>query len=69
MHDLKTMYRVIKEKYPNSLIILVLNGYFTQRGTISVLSKEDKTRISLNNNIDIVLLLKSVFYVQRTASL
>ena len=24
----------IKEKYPNSLIILVLNGYFTERGLI-----------------------------------
>ena len=27
----------IKEKYPDSLIILVLNGYFTERGIISVL--------------------------------
>ena len=43
----------IKELYPDSLLILVLNGYFTQRGTISVLSKEDKTKISLDNNIDI----------------
>lgn len=54
----------IKEKYPNSLIILVLNGYFTQRGTISVLSKEDKTRISLNNNIDIVLELPFIYGTQ-----
>lgn len=54
----------IKEKYPNSLIILVLNGYFTQRGTISVLNKEDKTRISLNNNIDIVLELPFIFGTQ-----
>ncbi len=54
----------IKEKYPDSLIILVLNGYFTQRGTISVLSKEDKTRISLDNNIDIVLELPFVFGTQ-----
>lgn len=54
----------IKEKYPDSLIILVLNGYFTQRGTISVLSKEDKTKISLNNNIDIVLELPFVFGTQ-----
>ncbi len=54
----------IKEKYPNSLIILVLNGYFTERGTISILSKEDKTRISLDNNIDIVLELPFIFGTQ-----
>lgn len=54
----------IKEKYPDSLIILVLNGYFTQRGTISILSKEDKTKISLNNNIDIVIELPFIFGTQ-----
>lgn len=54
----------IKEKYPDSLIILVLNGYFTQRGNISILSKEDKTIISLNNNIDIVIELPFVYGTQ-----
>lgn len=54
----------IKEKYPDSILILVLNGYFTQRGTISVLSKKDKTEISLNNGIDIVIELPFVFGTQ-----
>ncbi len=54
----------IKELYPDSLIVLVLNGYFTQRGIISVLSKEDKTNISLNNNIDIVLELPFIYGTQ-----
>ena len=27
----------IKKKYPESIIVLALNGYFTERGTISVL--------------------------------
>ncbi len=54
----------IKEKYPNSLIIAVINGYFTQRGTISVLNKEDKTKIALNNNIDIVIELPFVYGTQ-----
>ena len=31
----------IKEKYPDSLIILVLNGYFMQRGDISFISKKN----------------------------
>ena len=54
----------IKEMYPDSLIVLVLNGYFTQRGTISVLSKEDKVQVSLDNNIDIVLELPFIFGTQ-----
>ena len=39
----------IKKKYPSSLIILCLNGYFLERGQISLLSKEDKTKIALMN--------------------
>lgn len=53
-----------KEKYPNSLIILVLNGYFTERGTISVLSKEDKVKIALNHDIDIIIELPFVYGTQ-----
>lgn len=54
----------IKEKYPNSLIVLVLNGYFTQRGIISILTKEEKTKLSLENGIDIVIELPFVFGTQ-----
>lgn len=45
----------IKKMYPDSLIVLVLNGYFMQRGEVSILSKEDKVKIALDNNIDIVI--------------
>ncbi len=51
----------IKELYPNSLIVLVLNGYFLERGEVSVLTKEQKTKVALENNIDIVLELPFVF--------
>ena len=54
----------IKELYPDSLIVAVLNGYFTQRGTISILSKEDKTKIAINNNIDIVVELPFIYGTQ-----
>ena len=54
----------IKEMYPDSLIILVLNGYFLERGEISLLSKENKTKVALENNIDIVLELPFVFGCQ-----
>lgn len=54
----------IKEKYPNSILILVLNGYFLERGDISIISKEDKTKIALDNGIDIVIELPVVFGTQ-----
>ena len=44
----------IKEMYPNSLIILALNGYFLERGEISIMTKEEKTKIALDNGINLV---------------
>jgi len=43
----------IKEKYPNSLLVLVLNGYFLQRGEVSIISKYDKTLLALEYGVDI----------------
>ena len=54
----------IKEMYPNSIIIAVISGYYTQRGEISLLSKEDKTKIALNSNIDIVVELPTICTVE-----
>jgi predicted nucleotidyltransferase len=54
----------IKELYKDSLIILILNGYFLERGEISILSKEDKTKIALDNNIDIVVELPFIYGTQ-----
>ena len=45
----------IKEMYPDSCIILVLSGYFTQRGDVSVLSKYDKTKLALKYGVDVVI--------------
>ncbi len=54
----------IKELYPDSLIVCVVNGYFMERGEISVLSKEDKVRGALNHNVDIVVELPFVYGTQ-----
>ena len=54
----------IKELYPNSLIILVLNGYFLERGEISILSKEAKAKIALAHNADIILELPVIYGTQ-----
>ena len=51
----------VKELFPDSLIVLVLNGYFLERGEVSVLTKEDKVKIALENGIDVVCELPFVF--------
>ena len=45
----------IKEKYPNSIIILVMSGYITERGDISIINKWDKAEIALKYGIDLVV--------------
>lgn len=54
----------IKKMYPDSLIILVLNGYFLERGEISILSKEAKTKIALAHGVDIILELPVIYGTQ-----
>ena len=54
----------IKEKYPDSLIILITNSCFTQRGDISIINKIDKTNIALENNIDIIIELPFIYATQ-----
>lgn len=53
----------IKELYPNSLLVLVLNGYFLERGEVSIESKEEKTRLALKYGVDIVVELPALFGV------
>lgn len=54
----------IKELYPDSIIIAVISSCFTQRGELSVLNKWDKTKIALENNIDLVVELPFVYATQ-----
>ena len=51
----------IKEIYPDSLIIVILNGNFTQRGDISIINKWDKTKIILDHNVDLVVELPTLY--------
>lgn len=53
----------VKELYPNHIIILILNGNFTQRGGISLIDKWKKTEIALNY-VDLVVELPFVFGTQ-----
>lgn len=54
----------IKEMYPDSMIIAVISSYFTQRGDISILNKWDKTKIALDNGIDLVVELPFFYATQ-----
>ena len=51
----------IKEMFPDSIIILVMSGNFTQRGDASIINKWNKTKIALNHNIDLVIELPFIF--------
>ena len=51
---------IVKEMYPDSIIIAIISTNFTQRGDISILNKWDKTRICLENNIDLVIELPTL---------
>ena len=53
----------IKELYPNSILILCLNGYFLERGEISIESKEEKARLALKYGVDIVVELPCLYGV------
>ena len=54
----------IKEQFPDSIIIVVTNSCFTERGDVSILNKWDKTKICLDNNIDIVIELPFSYATQ-----
>ena len=51
----------VKEIFPDSPIILVLGGNFTERGDISILDKWEKTAIAIKNGIDLVVELPFPF--------
>ena len=54
----------IKELYPDSIIVLILSGNFTQRGIPSIIDKFDKTEITLKYGIDLVVELPFVYATQ-----
>ena len=58
------MINKIKEMYPDSTLVCVMSGNFTQRGDVSVIDKWKKTEIVLKNNIDLVVELPFVYATQ-----
>ena len=54
----------IKEMFPESMIILVMSGNFTQRGIPSILNKWDKCEVALKYGVDLVIELPFCFATQ-----
>lgn len=54
----------IKKMFPDYTIILVMSGNFMQRGETSIIDKYTKTKIALDNNIDLVIELPFNFATQ-----
>lgn len=54
----------IREKYKDATIVVVCSSSFTQRGEISLLNKFDKTKVALNNGVDLVIELPYVYSTQ-----
>ena len=53
----------IKEIYKDSIIIAIVSSCFTERGDISILNKWDKTKICLDNDIDLVIELPTLYHL------
>ncbi|MBR1377311.1 MAG: nucleotidyltransferase [Bacilli bacterium] len=58
------MINKIKEMYPNSTIVCVMSGNFTERGDVSIINKWKKTEIALNYGVDLVIELPFVYASQ-----
>lgn len=54
----------IKEKYPDSIIIVCTSSSYTQRGELSILNKWEKTKVALLHGVDIVIELPYVYSTQ-----
>ena len=54
----------IKEIFKDSIIIVVSSSSFTQRGELSIINKFDKTKIAIDNGIDIFIELPYVYSTQ-----
>lgn len=54
----------VKELFPDSIIVLVMSGNFTERGDVSIIDKWKKTAIAKEAGIDLIVELPFVFATQ-----
>ena len=54
----------IKEMYPEPIVVAIISTSFTQRGDISIINKWDKTKICLEEGIDLIIELPTLYVTQ-----
>ena len=55
---------MIKKKYPDYAIVVVMSGHFMQRGDVSIIDKWKRCEIALKNGVDLVVELPYPFATQ-----
>lgn len=53
--------KIVREKYPDSNIIVLMSGNFVQRGNVSIVDKFTRSKMALLNGADMVLELPPIF--------
>lgn len=61
IHQIKQIKRILGE---NIFIVSLMSGNFSQRAKPCILNKYDRTKIALNNNVDMVVNLPTMFAIQ-----
>ena len=59
LYHLETSKKVTGAEYT----IAIISGHFTQRGSTSIIDKWSKTKMALNNNIDLVIELPTIYSI------
>ena len=54
----------VQQLYPKATIIVVMSGYFTERGETSIINKWDKTKLALEHGVDLVVEIPTFFATQ-----
>lgn len=51
----------IKKKYPDSIIIVAMSGEFVQRGELSIYNKWERSKVAIENKVDLVIEIPPFF--------
>ena len=49
------IYHIQKAKQYGDVLVAICSGFYSQRGLPSLISRQDKTKLALQNGVDLVL--------------
>ena len=56
------IYHIQKAKQYGDVLVAICSGFYSQRGLPSLISRQDKTKLALQNGVDLVLELPPVMH-------